>query len=402
MYNLNTGNPYNLGDSSSFDFSSNFLSTSLTYHQKTYNCKSVVYPDNSVNYCLSHFPLWNQDLSFKRSQSFKQLCLDLNKLHYQHLKVLDVIQTSFDGCVNNFLLSKRSERLSNIPFLDSSERDFLRSLRNSLRTDNFKKTKERLFDYVKSNTWTWFFTGTFDEKRYNSHNADELKKVLQDWFKNMVRNYQISYIVIFEKHKKGGIHIHGLIKENSLFPLRLVESGTRSYYGFKKPMRDNIALKHGLDIDNGHIVYNLKTWKFGWSTAIRCYNKPDYIARYVTKYISKGNSKIMGRYFWHSQDLDKPKTFYFNVNYDDFKLPKFHGFKYYYQCGDSPEVQQILKDMQFSSSSNLEDYEEIYTDATMKDKIREIKEDNFYSDWVDLSASASPSDQDFMEGWIDL
>lgn len=417
MFGLFTGNPYDIGEKKPFyrpQTDIKDLKILSQFSGDSYNCKVKAYSDNTLNFTIKDSPIFGFQ-SARGSSSF----LGINdpvfhsaevakKLHYQHLKVIDVVQTSFDGCYNSFLAVKRAERLLNVPVLDESEKAFLKSIRNSLRTDNFKKTKENLFDYVLSNPWDWFFTGTFDKKRYNSDNADELKKVLQSWFKNMVQNYHISYIVIFEYHKNGGIHIHGLIRENPYYPLRLVESGTRSYYGFKKPMKDSTAFKRGLDVTKGKIVYNLKTWRFGWSTAIKFYGKPEHVAKYVTKYITKGNSKIMGRYFWHSQDLDRPNIFFLNINYDDLKLPKFHGFKYLYQSGDSPEIQELLQDIKKDKIS-LSDYEDINTDIIKKDKIREVKKDKIrqiqeekkvqYTDWVDLD---SLGQSEFMSGWVDL
>lgn len=413
---LPSANPYSLRKNGFFyrpkktGISNNRLFSQ--YSADSFNCKVKVYNDNSLDYTFKDSFIYGFQTARRcSSDSFYSHFGDsvfnkseqLKKLHYQHLKVLDIIQSSFDGCEQAFLNAKLQERLNNIPVLDDDERQFLNSLRNSLRIDNFKKTKETLFDYVKSNLWDYFFTGTFDQKRFDSSNAVELKSVLQSWFKNMVYNYHISYIVIFEYHKKGGIHIHGLIRENPLYPLRLVDSGTKTYYGFKKPMKDSTALKRGLDVKKGRTVYNLKTWKFGWSTAIKFYGKPEYVASYVTKYITKDNSKIMGRYFWHSQDLDKPKQFYLNVDYDSLKLPKYHGFKYLYFPGDSPEVQEIISDITKKDKISLSDYQDIY-DLSKKDKIRnveKIREDKKeeFTEWVDLSA---PADNDFLQGWVDI
>lgn len=376
---------------SSFSFSSKKFDVPLAHLGDAFNCKVRVYPDNTFSYVVSDSSIFGVSTSLcGRSsdnlyRSVFQRCEDAKKLHYQHLKVLDIISTSYSS-VNAYLFSRRSDREQrnlNMVSLSDRERDFLRSLRKSLRTDNLKKTKENLYDYVACNVWDWFFTGTFDPDRYNVTNADDLKKVLQSWFKNMVFKYHISYIVIFEYHKKGGIHLHGLLKEDALYPLKLVLSGTKSYYGFKKPMLDSTAIKHGLSPDNGHDVYNLKTWRFGWSTAIKVYGNTQNIAKYVTKYITKSNQKIMGRYFWHSQDLDKPKTFYINTSYDDLNVPSYHGFKYYYLSGDSPEVQGAIEDM--FKNSNPQDFISLsYQDSEDKTNYNTSDTDDFWSGWVDL------------------
>ena len=340
---------------------------------QSYNTKVTFYPDQTINICFSKNDIFGFQSAVCGSSSNSLLSSLMQKgeferkLHYQHLKVLDVISSSFDS-VNDYLTFKKLERENNKPELDSKEIEFLKSIRNSIRLDNLKKTKEKIFDFVMCNEWTYFFTGTFDPKKIDSFSPDKIKKVLKKWLENLVQRYGISYIIIFEHHKKGGIHIHGLIRENCVTPLKLVDSGTKTYFGFKKPMYDNTAIKHGLSPDLGKTVYNLKTWRFGWSTAIKVYGSQSAIARYVTKYITKSNKKIMGRYFWHSRDLDKPNVFYLNTNYDELQLPTYHGFKYLYH----PSTENTLLQK--------------YIDIINYDS--EDKENN--------------TDSELLEGWVDL
>lgn len=394
MYGLFSGNPYDSGNNAFYYPVGDSIKNEKIFEQyqgDSFNTKVKIYPDNSLNYCVAKNDIFGFQTARGKSSSLGfydpvfSMYDDLKKQHYQHLKLLDIISSSFDS-VNAYLLHKqheREQRQINIIGLEEREKQFLRSLRNSLRVDNLKKTKENLFDYVECNNWDWFFTGTFDPKRYDSQNADELKIVLQKWFNNMVSRYHISYIIIFEYHKKGGIHIHGLIKENPLYPLKLVDSDTKSYYGFKKPMRDNTALKHGLNPANGRVVYNLKTWRFGWSTAIKVYGKSEHIAKYVTKYITKTNQKIMGRYFWHSQDLDKPKVYYMNTDYDALQLAQYHGFKYMYLSGDDEQIQQIIADTANKSKQETFNYNE-YTDIFTEIENQEENNSEWLGGWVDL------------------
>ena len=128
-----------------------------------------------------------------------------------------------------------------------------------------------------------------------------------------------------------------LIKENPLFSLNLVDSGTKVFYGFKKPIKPRTAKKYGLDWEKGQVVYNLSTWKFGFSTAIKVYGDKAQLSHYITKYITKDNEKIMGRYYWHSRDLQKPKISYYNVSkeeLDKMQLPIYHGWRFDLQLGD--------------------------------------------------------------------
>lgn len=355
----------------------------------TYNCKVKSYPDGTQNLTICKSDIFGRDerhfslhsvayKDFKENVNAFWVNGDFQQMQWEHHNIMNQIEVFYKSVDNYLLFMSEGRRFDRQLTQDSifilnhslsvDERAFLNSLRNQIRQDNLKKTKDMIFDFVMCNEWTWFFTGTIDPKKYDASNAKSLKPKLQRWFKNMVDRYNISYICIFEYHKKGGIHIHGLIKENPLFPLRLKMSDTKSYYGFKKPMKDKTAIKHGLDVSKGKIVYNLSTWKFGWSTAIRCYGTQQALSHYITKYITKSNQKIMGRYFWHSRDLKRPQITYINTpDYDNLPLSAFHGFKYLYAPAD---LQQLYQE-----------YTDILSDDISQDK---ISEDNFMQGWVDL------------------
>lgn len=346
MFSQNCFNPYSKQIS---NVGKQFLKYQVN---DTYNTKVKSYPDGTFNFCFSSHDIFGRDernYSIKSHAylNFKKTAIPFyinSAYEYQSFERDDVLHQIevFYKSVDNYLIFCQQGRdfdkrlnfdacVWSDSVLSLSERSFVNSLRSSLRKDNLKRAKDTIFDLVSCNEWTFFFTGTIDPKKYDSNNVDKLKPKLRKWFNNMVERYSISYICIFEYHKKGGIHLHGLIKENPFYPLRLVDSGTKSYFGFKKPMRDRTALKHGLDVSKGHVVYNLSTWKFGFSTAIRCYGSQGSLSSYMTKYITKSNQKIMGRYFWHSQDLKRPTTFYINSQYDKLPLSTFHGFKYLYE-----------------------------------------------------------------------
>lgn len=316
----------------------------------TYNCKCKVYPDGMKNFFYAPTDLYGRSCNYRFYPEKKKSLLDIylseqyekNKildLQYERDKLLKQIDVFYKSVDNYLLFLDQSRKFDKHLIddhmiwtgfdLDSADRSFLNSLDVVIRSDNLKRAKDSVYDYVYSNNWDWFFTGTIDPKKIDSSDPLALKKPLQKWFNHMVDRYGISYIIIFERHKKtDGIHIHGLIKENPFFPLRLKKSDTRSFYGFKKPMKQRTAAKHGLDWSKGRDVYNLMTWRFGWSTAIKTYGSRGALTNYITKYITKDNEKIMGRYFWHSRDLQKPTIQYSNVNYEDMKFPIYHGWKF--------------------------------------------------------------------------
>lgn len=317
----------------------------------TYDTKVKTYPDGTQNIYYAPTDLYGR---FEHIKSFSKPSLNLFSIYYrrkleyekylymqseQHSvqKMIDVYFKTAD----NFLLfcsesRKYDSQLLNDSFiingldLSDDERHFLDTLKTTIRHDNLKRVKDSIYDLVYSNDWEYFFTGTINPKKIDSSDPKELKKPLQKWFNNMRSRYGLNYLCIFERHKKtDGIHIHGLISSSPLTPLRLVASDTKTYVGFKKPMMDKTAIKHGLDPSKGQIVYNLATWKFGWSTAIKCYGDRGALAHYITKYITKENEKIMGRYYWHNRELKKPMISYRMSELSEKEyLPIYHGWRF--------------------------------------------------------------------------
>lgn len=339
----------------------------------TYNTKIKIYPDGSKNIQYAPTDLYGRSENNKvfksPDKSLLQIYFDVQRekqsildMQLQRFEVEKQIEVYFKSVDNFLLISKQCREFDKQQrfdinvwddlVLDSSERNFLNSLKINIRHDNLKRAKDSIFDLVYSNSWDWFFTGTFDTKKINSSDPNSIRKPLQKWFNNLHVKYGCSYICIFERHKNtDGIHIHGLLRENPFTPLRLVASDTRTFYGFKKPMKERTAKRHGLDWSKGQIVYNLKTWRFGWSTAIKCYGDRGALSHYITKYITKDNEKIMGRYYWHSRNLEKPRIEYMNVNYDEIQLPIHHGWKFELQL--SPEENRELKKLDYTQWEDI-------------------------------------------------
>lgn len=212
-----------------------------------------------------------------------------------------------------------------------------------VRSDSLKRAKDSIFDYVLNNDFEYFFTGTINPDELDSKEPKELLKPVQRWLNNMVDRYGLSYLMIAERHKKGGIHFHGLLR--SSVPLRLDDSGTKLYKGHKKPVSNERAEKLGLS--DGRTVYNLKTWSFGFTTCIKLTGDRLNTAFYVTKYITKDCKKIFGKFFWHSRDLKKPRIVIADVDYDAIQSADHNGFKYEFQRGgESIETNGDVVDMQ--------------------------------------------------------
>lgn len=205
-----------------------------------------------------------------------------------------------------------------------------------VRSDSMKRAKDSIFDYVLNNDFEYFFTGTINPDEMDSKDPKELLKPVQQWLKDMVKRYGMSYIMIAERHKKGGIHFHGLFRSEK--PLRLEDSGTKLYKCHKKPVSNERAERLGLT--DGRTVYNLKSWSFGFTTCIALTGDRLNTAFYVTKYITKDCKKIFGKFFWHSRDLKKPVIEVHDVEYDDIPCAEHNGFKYEFKRGGETDERE--------------------------------------------------------------
>lgn len=207
-------------------------------------------------------------------------------------------------------------------------------IENEPRNDSMKRAKDQIFDYIMNNDFEYFFTGTINPEYFDSEDPKELLKPVQSWLKNMVQRYNMEYILIAERHKNGGIHFHGLLKADK--SLKLIDSGTKLYKGYNKPVSDEKAEELGLT--GGRTVYNLKSWSFGFTTCVPLVGDRMNTAFYVTKYITKECKKIFGKFFWHSRGLKKPLIVLQDMDYDSIECVETNGFKYIFRRGADSET----------------------------------------------------------------
>lgn len=178
-----------------------------------------------------------------------------------------------------------------------------------------RRARAKLFEFAICNPdLDIFATLTIDPQHAMRTDYDELMKQLKDWLNNRVRRKGFKYIIVPEFHKKGGIHLHALMNK----ALPLVDSGTVICPGYNKPVKRETAKRKGYDPDTLQKVYNVPEWKFGYSTAMLVTDRPDqtdHIAAcgYVSKYITKENQKIGGRWYLSGGKLERLQAEYYNV-----------------------------------------------------------------------------------------
>jgi len=142
-----------------------------------------------------------------------------------------------------------------------------------------------------TNQFRWFVTLTIDPQKIDSYDAAAVTKRLSQWLSNRVKRDGLRYILVPEHHKSGRIHYHGFFSDN----IRAVDSGHRDA--------------------EGHPVYNLPQWDYGFTTAIELYGEYRKAVAYVCKYIGKDSQKIGGRWYYSGGKLEKPVEKYVDLVY---------------------------------------------------------------------------------------
>lgn len=294
------------------------------------NSKTKVYSDGSTNTIACRSAIFKEkyDVSLETEKNWEEK----QKIAMEHsqniIDYLEAKQIEYEEyCERKKRYIKEHPKTKNLP-------DHV----NDVRSDSLKRAKDSIFDYILNNDFDLFFTGTINPEKLDSKSPKEVLKPVQKWLKNMVLRYNLSYIMIAEQHKSGAIHFHGLCKGDNL---NLDDSGTKLYRGYNKPVSNERAEKLGLS--DGRTVYNLKTWSFGFSTALYLTGDRMNTAFYVTKYITKDCKKIFGKFFWHSRDLKRPSVIIEDVEYDELNVSESqNGFKYIFKRGNEEHETECI------------------------------------------------------------
>ena len=177
-----------------------------------------------------------------------------------------------------------------------------------------RRARSELRDLALSNDFKYFVTLTLDRARIDRYDIAIITRRLNTWLDNRVRRNGLQYILVPERHKDGAVHFHGFIND----ALRVVDSGTMIPPGGGKPRRPRSAAQRAAwAAEGGHTVYNLPGWDFGFTTAIELYGSYHSAVGYVCKYISKGQEKVGGRWFYHSSNLARPCVTLADCNIED-------------------------------------------------------------------------------------
>jgi len=132
----------------------------------------------------------------------------------------------------------------------------------------------------------------------------------------------LRYILVPERHKKGGIHFHGFFNDC----LKVEDSGTIKPRSGGKPRKPRSAAQRKEWLANGgQIVYNLPGWSLGFTTAMELYGEYPAAVAYVCKYIGKDGEKPAGRWYYSGGDLKEPEVLFAEISPEE--VSKAYGEK---------------------------------------------------------------------------
>lgn len=152
-----------------------------------------------------------------------------------------------------------------------------------------RRSRLMVSDYILSNDFDIFVTFTFNPKKVNRYDLNACYSKMQSWLWRQQRKSEntMKYLIVPEKHKDNAIHFHAVISH---------------YPG---------DLKKTKIIQNNRRVYNLPSYRYGFTNAQFLDGDRQKVAAYVCKYITKDMVTVSNcRRYWCSKNLQKPIKYY--------------------------------------------------------------------------------------------
>ena len=150
--------------------------------------------------------------------------------------------------------------------------------------ENIIRTRSRVFELAYCNPWELFITLTLDPDLYDRYNLKKWHKHLTHWIRDYNRKHglKVKYLLIPEQHKDGAWHIHGFLM--------------------------GLPADHLETNKNGYLDWSAYREKFGYCSIDKIRNH-EAVAKYITKYISKGMSdcvkELNAHMYYCSRELQR-------------------------------------------------------------------------------------------------
>lgn len=161
------------------------------------------------------------------------------------------------------------------------------------------RAKNKVYELARANSWDWFLTFTFDRQKVDSSNYDDTLKKIRKWLDNQKQRFapDLKYLIIPELHAdKVHYHFHGLLADCG--DMKFVDSGHKK---------------------KGETIYNLESFKFGFTTATRV-KDTGRVASYIVKYMTKElTDSLNGHHrYLASRNLKKPEIVEYNLSPEEY------------------------------------------------------------------------------------
>lgn len=107
---------------------------------------------------------------------------------------------------------------------------------------SINRIKQRTFDILNDNRFSWFVTFTVDKDKCCRYSMDDIyklffRRVIAEYNKGVRNDRQLKYLLVPEFHADGAIHLHGFLKGVRRDTIRVNEHG---YYEVSE-IRDSVG-----------------------------------------------------------------------------------------------------------------------------------------------------------------
>lgn len=217
---------------------------------------------------------------------------------FKHVDILQIANKPIFK-VEGFEERKESKKLelSEVEFEETENQCTVSKTSKQRNEESIISAKIRAKSSIRAialmNDFEYMFTWTLNGDLVDRFNPEEVYKKVRAFLSNATQRKGFKYVLIPEHHKNKAIHFHGLciLGEVKIEPA-LTSSGEQRV------------------TNSGRPVFNMKDWTLGFSTVVPLDEKYLCAVNYVSKYITKADEKIFGKYYLSSRDLEKKPTIY--------------------------------------------------------------------------------------------
>ena len=167
------------------------------------------------------------------------------------------------------------------------------------------RARRMVLEYGLCNDWNWFATLTIDASKEDRTNLQQFYTHFKDWLKYQREKTgkKIPYLLVPEKHKKNGWHLHGLFTSD--IDDLLVSFAELDQGGFRMPSGKVLPRKL---IRGNYYDYPAYRKRFGFCSFGKIQNieaTAFYISKYVTKSLQDNTERLGMQLYYHSEGLNK-------------------------------------------------------------------------------------------------